>query len=129
MYTSELARHQNRVVLFRYNLDLSRVFRVVNTPVYNHAKPSNNVWSPLINDFYAEYGVIFIVLEIQTIYFPDILSEVCHFHLSCRLLLCQLPQRCLQLHPKDIFRSIIPYLAALRRNCIKYLFNFVKCSC
>ena len=47
MYTSELARHQDRVILFRYNLNLSRVFGVVNTPIYNHAKPSNNVWSPL----------------------------------------------------------------------------------
>ena len=46
MYTSELAEHQNRIILFRYNLDLSHVFGVVNTPVYNHAKPSNNVWSP-----------------------------------------------------------------------------------
>lgn len=47
MYTSELAGHQNRVVLFRYNLDLSRVFGVVNTPVHHHAKPSDNVYSLL----------------------------------------------------------------------------------
>ena len=47
MYISELAGHQHRVILFRYNLDLGRVFGVVNTPVYNHAKPSNNVYSPL----------------------------------------------------------------------------------
>ena len=47
MYTSELARHQYRVIFLRYNLDLRSVFGVVNTPVYNHAKPSNNVWSPL----------------------------------------------------------------------------------
>ena len=32
---------------FRDNLDLCSVFGVVDTPVYNHAKPSNNVWSPL----------------------------------------------------------------------------------
>lgn len=42
MYTSELARHQNRVILFRYNLDLSHVFGVVNTPIYNHAKPTTS---------------------------------------------------------------------------------------
>ena len=47
MYTSELAGHQNRIVFLRYNLDLSRVFGVVDTPVHNHAKPSNNAWSPL----------------------------------------------------------------------------------
>ena len=40
MYTSELARHQNRVILFRYNLDLSHIFGVVDTSVYNHAKPT-----------------------------------------------------------------------------------------
>ena len=38
MYTSELAGHQYQIALFRYNLDLSRVFRVANTLVYNHAK-------------------------------------------------------------------------------------------
>lgn len=42
MYASELARHQNRKIIFRYNLDLSRVFGVVNTPVYNHAKPTTS---------------------------------------------------------------------------------------
>ena len=46
-YTSELAGHQNRVILFRYNLDLRSVFGVVNTPVYNHAKPNKVVFSPL----------------------------------------------------------------------------------
>ena len=35
MYTSELARHQNRIVLFRYNFDLNRIFGVVNTSVKN----------------------------------------------------------------------------------------------
>ena len=42
MYTSELARHQNRVILLRYNLDLSLVFGAVNTLVYNHAKPTTS---------------------------------------------------------------------------------------
>lgn len=42
MYTPELARHQNRVILFRYNLDLSRIFEVVNTLVYNYAKPTTS---------------------------------------------------------------------------------------
>lgn len=43
MYTSELARHQNRVILFRHNLDLSRIFGgVVNTPAYDHAKPTTS---------------------------------------------------------------------------------------
>ena len=45
------AAHQDRVILFRYNLDLRRVFGVVNTPVHNHAKPSNNVYSPLTNSW------------------------------------------------------------------------------
>ena len=52
MYTSELAWHQYRVIFLRYNLDLRSIFGVVNTPVHNHAKPSNNVWSPL-TIFYA----------------------------------------------------------------------------
>ena len=47
MYTSELAWHQNRVVFLRYNLNLRSIFGVVNTPVHHHAKPSNNVYSPL----------------------------------------------------------------------------------
>ena len=60
MYTSELARHQHRVVLFRYNLDLRSVFGVVNTPVHNHAKPGNNVYSPLTkSEFSASSGTIF----------------------------------------------------------------------
>ena len=42
MYTSELAQHQNRIIIFRYNPDLSRVFGVVNTLVYNHAKPTTS---------------------------------------------------------------------------------------
>lgn len=42
LYASELARHQNRVILFRYNPDLSRVFGVVNTSVYDHAKPATS---------------------------------------------------------------------------------------
>ena len=37
IYISELARHQHRVFLFRYNLDLSCVFGVIDTPVYDHA--------------------------------------------------------------------------------------------
>ena len=49
MYTSELARHQHRIVFLRYNLDLSRVFGVVNTPVHHHAKPNKYIWSTLIN--------------------------------------------------------------------------------
>ncbi len=61
MYTSELARHQHRVVFLRYNLDLSSVFGVVNTPVYNHAKPNKVVFSPLTNRRCAlavRYGLI-----------------------------------------------------------------------
>ena len=30
------------VILFRYNPDLSRVFGVVNTSVYDHAKPTTS---------------------------------------------------------------------------------------
>ena len=42
VYTSEVARHQNRLILFRYILDLSRVFGVINTPAYDHAKPTHH---------------------------------------------------------------------------------------
>lgn len=38
MYTSKLAEYQYRVIIFSYNLDLSRVFGAVNTPAYDHAK-------------------------------------------------------------------------------------------
>jgi hypothetical protein len=65
MYTSELARHQNRVVLFRYNLDLCCVFGVVNTPVHHHAKPSNNVYSPLTNSKKEAPKGLFFVVQIS----------------------------------------------------------------
>ena len=42
MYTSELAQHQNRVILFRYNLDLRSVFEGGNTLVYNYAKTTTS---------------------------------------------------------------------------------------
>ena len=58
MYTSELAGHQNRIVFFRYNLDLRRVFGMVNAPVHNHAKPSNNVYSPLTKEAFEQSQVI-----------------------------------------------------------------------
>ena len=75
MHTSELARHQNRVVFLRYNLDLRRVFGVVNTPVYDHAKPNNNVYSPLTISGIKEdpKGLIFMIGERR----PDIVARLC----------------------------------------------------
>ena len=68
MYTSELARHQNMVIFLRYNLDLSCVFGVVNTPVNHHAKPSNNVYSPLTNSMKLNppKGGVFICLRVSS---------------------------------------------------------------
>lgn len=49
IYTSELARHQNRIIFLEYNLDLCRVFGVVDTPAHNYAKPSNNAYSIVVS--------------------------------------------------------------------------------
>lgn len=39
---AKIKKHKYRVILFRYNLDLSRVFGAVNTLVYNHAKSATS---------------------------------------------------------------------------------------
>ena len=57
-YASELVGHQYRIAFLRYNLDLGRVFGVINTPVYNHVKPSNNVWPPLTTNLLQEGLII-----------------------------------------------------------------------
>ena len=66
MYTSELARYQNRAAFLRYNLDLCCVFGAVNTPVHNHVKPSNDVWSPLTIGIRKSPRAIFIVKKART---------------------------------------------------------------
>ena len=72
MYTSELARHQNRVVLFRYHLDLSRVFGVVNTLVHYHAKPRTTSTRPSPNEEHIKLvvGRLFILNIIVSINHP-----------------------------------------------------------
>ena len=47
MYTSELARHQHWIVFLRYNLDLSRVFGMVQTLIHNRVSISTRLL-PLI---------------------------------------------------------------------------------
>ena len=54
MCVLEYARQHKRIILFRYHTQFSSVFGVVDTPVHHHAKPSNNVWSPLTTEKCAE---------------------------------------------------------------------------
>ena len=72
MYTSELARHQNRVVLFRYNLDLRRVSGAINTPVHYHAKPRTTSTRPSPNEEHIKLvvGRLFILNIIVSINHP-----------------------------------------------------------
>ena len=47
---------------FRYYLDLRSVFGVVDTPVRHHAKPSNNVWSPLTNWGFGKFHALELII-------------------------------------------------------------------
>ena len=39
---TKIKKHKYRIIFLRYNLDLSRIFEVVNTLVYNYAKPTTS---------------------------------------------------------------------------------------
>ena len=75
IYASELAGHQNRVIIFRYNLDLHSVFGVVNTPAYDHAKPTTSRHGTKIAEPMSTTAKCFAAIATDTKVNNDILTR------------------------------------------------------